>query len=196
MKNALRCLLYFSLFFPFLLQSNDYSLESREYHLKAAFLRYVAKFIEWPQETLKDGLIHLCVIGKMPSLQSLYSIDNKVTGDYRIKVRHIDTVTQTKGCHIVFLAKTEKAVSHALLHAIENQPILSFGDLDHFTEEGGAMNFYTSHNRLGIMVNLPALKKAGLHINPHLLWLVTAILPFGQADWASFETKEGKNELP
>ncbi len=50
--------------------SAEYSPQSREYHLKAAFLRYVAKFVEWPAGAITSGSINICILGLIPSFEA------------------------------------------------------------------------------------------------------------------------------
>lgn len=155
---------------------SEYSPESREFHLKAAFLRYVAKFVEWPESSLPESTINICVLGQVTSFQGLNSINNKTVGDRILSVSKITKVEEAfDHCQILFVAKTEQDKVPSIIDAIRNKPILGFGDMDGFAEAGGAMNFYIVNNRLAIMTNLPAVQKAGLKVNPRMLRLVTII---------------------
>ncbi|MGE3319951.1 MAG: YfiR family protein [Candidatus Berkiella sp.] len=155
---------------------SEYSPESREFHLKAAFLRYVAKFVEWPENSLPESSINICVLGQVTYFQGLNSINNKTVGDRILSVSKITKVEEAfDHCQILFVAKTETDKMNSIIEAIRNKPILGFGDMDGFAEAGGAMNFYIVNNRLAIMTNLPAVQKAGLKVNPRMLRLVTII---------------------
>ncbi|HRE30678.1 MAG TPA: YfiR family protein [Candidatus Berkiella sp.] len=164
--------------------NSEYSPESREYHLKAAFLRYVAKFVEWPESSLPESSINLCVLGQVPSFQGLNSINGKIVSDRTLSILKINKVSEAAdNCQILFVTKTEQDNVKSILTAIENKPILGFGDMDGFAEAGGAMNFYIVNNRLAIMTNLPAVEKAGLQINPRMLRLVTIVPPIDQSSF-------------
>lgn len=164
--------------------SSEYSPESREYHLKAAFLRYVAKFVEWPESSLSESAINICVLGQVPSFQGLNSINGKIVNDRTLTVLKISKVAEADNhCQILFVTKTEQDNMKAILAAIQNKPILGFGDMDGFAEAGGSMNFYIVNNRLAIMTNLPAVEKAGLKINPRMLRLVTIVPPIDQSSF-------------
>lgn len=164
--------------------SGEYTPESREYHLKAAFLRYVAKFVEWPESSLPESSINICVLGQVTSFQGLNSINGKPAGDRSLVISKISSVNEAiDHCQILFVTKTEQDNMKNILAAIQNKPILGFGDMDGFAEAGGAMNFYIVNNRLAIMTNLPAVEKAGLKINPRMLRLVTIIPPIDQSSF-------------
>lgn len=153
----------------------EYSPEAREFHLKAAFLRYVAKFVEWPESSLPESSINICVLGQVASFSGLESINGKPVGDRILSVSKITKIEDANQCQILFIAKTEQDSVKTLIAAIQNKPILGFGDMDGFAEAGGMMNFYIVSNRLAIMTNLRAVEKAGLKINPRMLRLVTII---------------------
>ncbi len=159
----------------------QYSPTSREYHLKAAFLRYVAKFVEWPAESMTTGTINLCVLGLVPSFDALNSINGKVVNDRTIVVSKITEVGEAKGkCQILFITKTEEDKLKNIISAVDNLPILAFGDMEHFAEKGGDMNFYVLNNRLAIMINPPSVEKSRLKISERMLKVVTIVPPVEQ----------------
>ena len=151
--------------------------EAREYHLKAAFLRYVAKFVEWPESVLVDKKLNVCVLGNIPYYKAIDSIHGKVVNGLELTVFKVsDAATSIdKNCQILFVAKTEEDNTTTIIDAIKNKPILSFGDMDNFAEKGGDMNFYIMNNRLAIMINPPAIEQASLTISPRMMRLVTVL---------------------
>ncbi len=157
-------------------ESGQYSTTSREYHLKAAFLRYVAKFVEWPADSMTAGTINLCVLGLVPSFEALNSIDGKIVNDRTIVVSKITEVNEAKGkCQILFVTKTEEDKIKTILSAVDTLPILAFGDMERFAELGGDMNFYILNNRLAIMINPPSVEKSRLKISDRMLKVVTVV---------------------
>lgn len=161
----------------------EYSPESREYHLKAAFLRYVAKFVEWPSEALTPGVTNICILGLVPSLEALNSINGKMIDERSLVISRIRSVNEAKSnhCQILFVTKTEEERSKEIINVVQNEPILAFGDMEKFAEKGGDMNFYIANNRLAIMINPPAVEKSRLKISPRMLRLVTVVPPIDQS---------------
>lgn len=157
------------------------SQSSREYHLKAAFLRYVAKFVEWPDDAIPEAKINICILGQVPSFKGLRSINGKVVNDREIIVTKIGEFQEAEGnCQILFIAKTEEEDRDNIIKTLDKKPILTFGDMDNFAKAGGDMNFYIVNNRLAIMINPPAMDDAGLKISPRMLRLVTVVPPINQ----------------
>jgi hypothetical protein len=161
---------------------SDYSVISREYHLKAAFLRYVAQFIEWPTTAQSTGTINICVLGLLPSYEAINSINGKVVNDRTLNVNRISKVSDAPGkCHLVFVTKTQENNIKEIINSFNTQPILDFGDMEHFAERGGDMNFYILNNRLAIMINPPAVERSNLKINERMMKVVTVVPPIGDA---------------
>ncbi len=161
--------------------SSEYSPESREYHLKGAFLRYVVKFIEWPTETLPEATINICILGQVPSFDGINSINGKIVNDRAISIIKITSIEEgnSSKCQLVFVSKTETDQMGTIITALVGKPVLSFGDMDQFSAKGGSMNFYIANNRLAIMANLPKVEKNNLKVNPEMLKLITVVPPEG-----------------
>ncbi len=157
--------------------------DSREYHLKAAFLRYVIKYVNWPTEvTSKSPSSTLCIYGEVPSLEGLQSITGKVVNDKSIVVRTISSIPEgiSAQCNLVFVSKQKQTEQDQLIKAYKGLPILTFGDMPTFAEAGGAMGFYVVNNNLAIMINSEAVQQSKLTINPKMLKLVTIVPPAGE----------------
>jgi hypothetical protein len=78
------------------------------------------------------------------------------------------------------VTKTEQDNVEQIIKSTKGDPILSYGDMEHFAEHGGCMNFYIINNRLAIMINPNSIEQAKLTIDPKMLRLVTIIPPVGQ----------------
>lgn len=155
---------------------SGYSPESREYHLKGAFLRYVAQYVEWPPEVFQESKINICVLGLLPYYQGVNSINGKVVNNRAINISRIKTIEEAKDrCQVVFVAKTEQENLKDIIKGTTGLPVLQFGDMEGFAQDGGSMNFYIANNRLAIMTNLKAVEKANLKISPEMMRLVTVV---------------------
>lgn len=150
---------------------------SREYHLKAAFLRYVAEFVQWPKDAISDSAVTICVYGDIPSLDGLNSINGKVVNNRSIVIRTIPNVdiakNENKACQMLYVGDSKKPTLESIINEMKNLPVLTFGDKAGLAEKGGTMNFYVSNNRMGIMINQETVTQNKLEINPRMLKLVT-----------------------
>lgn len=152
-----------------------YSQKAREYHLKAAFLRYVAKFVEWPKDSMQEGVINLCVIGQVPYFEGINSINGKIVNHRTIVVSKIREPEEAKEgrCQILFVAQTEEDNIEHIVSTLKDLPILKFGDMENFSGRGGDMNFYIANNRLAIMANMALVDKERMKVNPEMIRLIT-----------------------
>ena len=152
------------------------STESREYYLKAAFMRYIAQFTEWPSSALPKGNINICMLGLVPSFEGVSSINGKTVNERTLTLNKILKADDAKNnCQILFVTKTEEENLSSIFTAIKGLPILTLGDMDNFASKGGDMNFYIANNRLAIMANLKAVKASNLAFNPRMLKLITVV---------------------
>jgi len=148
----------------------------REYYLKAAFLRYVVEFVQWPKDTIPDTAVTICVYGDIPALEGLNSINGKIVHDRSIVIRTIPNIKiaqSSKECQMLYLGESKKPSLESIVQEMKNLPVLTFGDKAGLAEKGGTMNFYVSNNRMGIMINQETVAKNKLEINPRMLKLVT-----------------------
>lgn len=150
---------------------------AREYYLKAAFLRYVVEFVEWPKEAIPETAVTICVYGEIPSLEGLNSINGKVVNNRSIIIRTIPTLEVAKSgkqeCQMLYIGQPKNTKLDSIIQEMKNLPVLTFGDQAGLAEKGGTMNFYIANNRMGIMINQETVAQNKLHINPRMLKLVT-----------------------
>ncbi|MGD9591221.1 MAG: YfiR family protein, partial [Candidatus Berkiella sp.] len=114
---------------------------------------------------------------------ALSSIDGKVVNDRTIAISKISDVSEAKGkCQILFITKTEQDNLKKIIKAVDDLPILAFGDMEHFAEQGGDMNFYILNNRLAIMINPPSVERSKLKISERMLKVVTVVPPVNEPE--------------
>ena len=197
------CILFLAFFLISFLAPGTYGeskAESREYHLKAAFLRYVVKYVTWPPAMNEKTSWDICVFGDVPSLEGLRSITGKVVNGKPIIVRELNSLNDVaKSCHILFVSKEKDKNIDTIIKQFENDAVLTFGDMDGFAQAGGDMNFFIVNNNLGIMINQTSVKDSYLTISPKMLRLVTIIPPIeattGSEELFSFSFNMLDNDL-
>lgn len=173
----------FSLFAMLANASHATSQTSREYHLKAAFLRYVVKFVDWPKEATPETTMNICLLGKVPHFKGINSINGKIVNEKELVIRRVESVDkalENNACQLLYVQKSETNKMADIIEQTKGKPILTFGDMDDFAKTGGNMNFYIMNNRLAIMISPPQVEESGLTIHPRMLRLVTVVPPIDQ----------------
>ncbi|HUI79067.1 MAG TPA: YfiR family protein [Bryobacteraceae bacterium] len=151
-----------------------------EYPLKAAFILNIAKFVEWPVDVFqgpKDPIV-LCVLGANPFGDALEQATRGRTADDRsFAIRHVSEVRQAAGCHILFVSVSEHKRLHTVLDEIPSSGILTVGDTDDFTKEGGVVNLRLEGDKIRIRVNVQAATREKIRISAKLLSLAQIVNP-------------------
>jgi hypothetical protein len=145
-----------------------------EYQLKAAFLLNFAKFIEWPPAAFADATkpIVLGILGENPFGDVLKrTIQDKTVNNRPLEVREFPAAAEPTNCHILFIVTSEKARLPEILANLRGASVLTVGEMDHFTESGGMINFVRQGNKIRFQINEVAAKKVGLKISSKLLSL-------------------------
>jgi len=145
---------------------------SREYDLKAAFLYNFASFVEWPPQAFDDerAPFIIGVIGRDPFGATL---DEIIRGERakgrQLIIRRFHAVQMVRGCHILFVSRSERYRLHDILRHARGHAVLTVSDIGGFTEAGGMIGFDTEQQRIVLQVNPSAAAAAQLVISSKLL---------------------------
>jgi hypothetical protein len=145
-----------------------------EYQLKAVFLVNFAKFVEWPPQAFTDARdpFTICVWGDNPFGSSLDdAVRGKTAANRPIAVRLVSNPQQARTCQILFVSASERKRMRDLLEAFRNRCVLTVGDTDDFTTNGGIVQFNVRDARVRIEINAEAAGRANLRISSNLLSL-------------------------
>jgi hypothetical protein len=145
-----------------------------EYPVKAAFLFNFAKFVEWPAVAFKrpEDPIAICVLGQNPFGTALEDVvRDKTVANRAFVVREVLNAQQANTCQIVFVSASERKHFRFLLDELKGRSILTVGEGDDFTANGGIINFKLKDARVRIEIDAVAANRAGLHISSKLLSL-------------------------
>jgi hypothetical protein len=154
---------------------------AEEYRVKAAFLYNFAKFVDWPPRAFKgpSDPIVIGVLGKNPFGDSLNeAVAGKTLGGRAFQVRQVADAREAAACQIVFVSSSERkrlAALFAQLGKLVNSAVLTVGDTDNFTAEGGVINFKIQGGSVRLQINTEAARKGQLHISAKLLSLAEIV---------------------
>jgi hypothetical protein len=151
-----------------------------EYQLKAAFLFNFAKFVEWPPAAFASNTspIVIGVLGQNPFHDDLAQmVRNKTIDNHPLVIQEFRALAEATNCHILFVSTSEKDRLPEILKALKGASVLTVGEMDHFTESGGMINFVIKENKIRFQINSDQAAKAGLKISSKLMSL--ALRPGG-----------------
>jgi hypothetical protein len=162
----------------FLLAISALGQTADEYHVKAAFLYNFAKFVDWPPGAFKSARdpIVICIVGKNPFGGVLDQAVNQQAAQGRwFSVRPIADLEHVAACQILFVSSSERKRLPAIFSEIKTAGVLTVGECDNFTAEGGIINFRIEEGSVRIQINVDAAAQQQLHISSKLLSLAEIV---------------------
>lgn len=143
---------------------------TREYEIKAAFLYHFARFVEWSDEGTEED-IALCVLGSDPFGKALDNLESKAVRGRALTVRRLDRVQAARRCHILFVSASEQGRLSQLLDARWTDGVLTVGETETFTRDGGVVRLFEKGNKIRFEINRKAARRAHLTLSSRLLKL-------------------------
>ncbi|MGH9346813.1 MAG: YfiR family protein [Vicinamibacterales bacterium] len=144
-----------------------------EYQVKAAYLFYFTRFVEWPATARPAAPLTVCVAAKNPFGTALADTMRRE----QVNGRPVDAriVRQPGGCHVLFIPHD---VPHEpYLRAARGLPMLTVGESREFLRGGGIVNFLIENGRVRFEIDQRAAARANLRISSRLLRLARTPAP-------------------
>ncbi|MCK4765945.1 MAG: YfiR family protein [Candidatus Aminicenantes bacterium] len=163
-------------------QVPSFTAPTKEYAIKAAILAKLLDNITWPEGSgLKDKskTFYIAVIGKNPfepPLEEIY-IKNGIKGN-PVKILYLSRLEEisTCGCHLLFVAGTNKKTLNDIISVTKGKPILTVSDNKSYADKGIHINFLVVANKLKFEINQQSFRESGIVISYHLLRLATKVI--------------------
>lgn len=153
---------------------------SREYPVKAIFIRNFIQFVEWPDTFFQDASAPL-VIGVLGNDPFGDALDKAIRGE-RVKnrplvVKRSRRLEELKSCHVLFISRSEEDWLDQILEALAGGSggVLTIGETDGFARRGGIINLFLQDNKVRFEINKDAADRSGLKISSHLLSLAKLV---------------------
>lgn len=149
-----------------------------EYQVKAAFIYNFAKFVEWPSHAFAGPAdpITICVLGQDSVSNPLQEVVmGKEVGGRPLLVRQLSDGRQAGVCRILFVSSSERRALSTLLAGAHLSGVLTVGEAEGFTRQGGMINFKIEGGRVRFEINADAAQQEGVHISSKLLSLAQSV---------------------
>lgn len=147
-----------------------------EPQLKAAFLLNFPKYVEWPANTFArtDSPIVVGIFGDEDVASEFSAMSQgKVIEGHTIHFVRVTTVSQCRGCHILFVSSSVTQKLPEILPTLQNANVLTVGESEEFLNLGGMINLSRHERRISIEVNADAAHQTQLKISSKLMALAT-----------------------
>ena len=149
-----------------------------EYQVKAAYVLNFLKFVEWPGDSNAD--IHerwiIGIVGENPFGDELTQIiTGKTVQGHELGVRQFQPGEDFRVCQVLFISASEKKRLPTILAALNGLSVLTVGDMDHFIESGGTIQFVMEEKRVRFAIDIRASSRARLKVSSKLLSLARTV---------------------
>lgn len=155
-----------------LLSGVSSALAQSEEGVKAAFIYNFARFTTWPAPAAagSDAPIKIGFVGADALADTFEkSVADKNINGQKFLVMHLANAAGVENCQIVFIGNS--ALSESLLKAVRSKPLLTIGDADNFTADGGMIGLSKQGAKIRFDINLPAVNLAHLKLDSRLCQL-------------------------
>ncbi len=119
--------------------------------------------------------IGVCVIGRLGVAKALGKAANSNLMGRPVHTVHIELPADVSACSVLYFEEFDLNRDRRFLGAVASSPILTVSDLPDFAQKGGMIQLLAVNNRLRFAVNLGAVRRAGLRLNPKLLKLALRV---------------------
>jgi len=153
---------------------------SAEYQLKAVFLYNFAQFVEWPARAFLEPTAPLIigVLGEDPFGPYLDELVNgEKIGDRPLIVHRYKRAEEIADCHILFICRSETRDLAKIIERLKGRSLLTVGDADTFTRQGGMVRFAMENGKVRLRINVEAAKEGELTISSKILRPGTIVAP-------------------
>lgn len=150
--------------------SNGSAADNLEYAIKATYLTKFAPFVQWPPQAFPPGApFVICAQGTdaVTALIDRVSMGQFVNGR-PVVVRHLEIIDRGAGCHIAYLAGSERQPAGVAAAMLRGTPVLTVAE----AQRGRAIvNFVIDNNRVRFDIDEQAAADSGLLVSSKLLGL-------------------------
>ncbi|MDB6020145.1 MAG: hypothetical protein JWQ04_2 [Pedosphaera sp.] len=149
-----------------------------EYQVKALFLLNFTKYVDWPAESLPQAgsPFVIGVLGDEKFGEKVEAIvTGKTIGGQAIEVRQFAKDDVCTNCQILFISSAEKKRVVEILAKLKAAPILTVGESEQFTQQGGIINFTKKDGKVRLEIDLNAARLAKLKLSSKLLSVADSV---------------------
>lgn len=142
-----------------------------ENQLKAAYLIHLSEFTTWPDEKMLPADFNICIATGSRLTASLDEIKGRIVKNKTLHIIYDVPADKLSSCHVLYIegSLNQKTYQQSLL---KTDPILTVGDDDGFTRQGGVVEFYLEGDNVKMRGNLNKMSQLKLQISSKILRLM------------------------
>lgn len=148
--------------------------EVLEQVIKAEFIKRFTEYVEWPASAFPSdtAAFNICTLGEGPLRPRLRAYLGKTRIKGRaVAIRALRTAEEADGCHILYVAPSERVEVGRIVNQVKKASVLTIGDTAGFGKLGVHINLFVVGTHVRFVINAAACKANGLTVSTKLLVL-------------------------
>lgn len=126
----------------------------------------IVSYTRWPAETKS---IRLCTIGRGHGVDELLAAADLGSTQLSVPVHASGANDAAKECDAIYVGALTIQTTRSLLQSTVGRPVLMIGEGQEFCTDGGMFCLQGDAAAVGFAVNLDAVARSGLRVNPRVL---------------------------
>jgi len=147
-----------------------------EYDLKASYIFNFLKFVSFPSSE-QNVSVEICLADDNPFGKKIFELSKESINGKKLIISSKKIDDSLKSCNVLFISKNQDKNISKILEITDKYPVFIISENAGLSEKGVILNFYVENERLRFEINIEAVKKAGLTVDPRLLNLAKIIKP-------------------
>ena len=132
----------------------------------------LARFVGWPAGSLRPNDFTICIGDRRAAATAVSALPaGEPTLRWHgraVRVRQIAAPAAALSCQMIFLGAND-ATARSFLEAVGTRPVLTVGTGTEFVRGGGQIALHEKDGTAQVQINVAALRRSGLRVNPQLL---------------------------
>ena len=127
----------------------------------------IVSYTRWPGAATS---IRLCTLGQGRGVDELLGVADLGSAQRSVPVRAAASATDaTKECYVIYVGALASKSTHDVLQRVMGLPVLMVGEGPEFCSDGGMFCLDPGTAAVRFTVNLDAIARSGLRVNPSVL---------------------------
>lgn len=148
------------------------SKSADEYTVKAGF---VLNFLRFSRLRNDGEDVRLCVMAEESVFENFLQISGKTISGSKLNVSRFSPSDSIQDCKALFVSSNFQESFLRLQEQAFQNGVLTIGEGESFTQDGGIIALYREDTRVRFEVNITAVKKSGIEISSKLLGLARVV---------------------
>lgn len=160
-------------------QAKGAELNLEESRLKVALIYNFSQYVDWPETAFADpgAPFFICVLGDERITQMLAPILRRHHRSRPIKIKMLTNQEEARSCHILYLDKDGGGNSEfAPDKMLGEASVLTISNDVKSLESGFAIAFTFQEERVGLNMNMAAVRKAKLKVSAKLVEIANRVV--------------------